>query len=133
MSTTVETFQDLSLPIPGKEDLAKLHSSIHQSTPAKIGVCTDTYAAQGWLSYIMESIRRCENQTENIHISMYLSVCFYLADACIQSKLQHTCVHNGRYILPCATQVPVHCSEYSCLVSYSKLLWFSCSSLLVAK
>lgn len=69
MSTTVETFQDLSLPIPGKEDLAKLHSSIHQGTPAKMGVCTDTYAAQGWLSYIMESIRRCENQTEKIHIS----------------------------------------------------------------
>ncbi|XP_046695051.1 ubiquitin carboxyl-terminal hydrolase 20 isoform X3 [Silurus meridionalis] len=58
VSTTVETFQDLSLPIPGKEDLAKLHSSIHQSTPAKMGVCTDTYASQGWLSYIMESIRR---------------------------------------------------------------------------
>ncbi|XP_035383316.1 ubiquitin carboxyl-terminal hydrolase 20 [Electrophorus electricus] len=58
VSTTVETFQDLSLPIPGKEDLAKLHSSIHQSAPAKTGVCTDTYAAQGWISYIMDSIRR---------------------------------------------------------------------------
>ncbi|XP_017559381.1 ubiquitin carboxyl-terminal hydrolase 20 isoform X1 [Pygocentrus nattereri] len=58
VSTTVETFQDLSLPIPGKEDLAKLHSSIHQSAPAKAGVCTDTYASQGWISYIMESIRR---------------------------------------------------------------------------
>uniref|UniRef100_A0A8B9RCH0 Ubiquitin carboxyl-terminal hydrolase n=1 Tax=Astyanax mexicanus TaxID=7994 RepID=A0A8B9RCH0_ASTMX len=58
VSTTVETFQDLSLPIPGKEDLAKLHSSIHQSAPAKTGVCTDTYASQGWISYIMDSIRR---------------------------------------------------------------------------
>ncbi|XP_067294751.1 ubiquitin carboxyl-terminal hydrolase 20 isoform X2 [Pseudorasbora parva] len=58
VSTTVETFQDLSLPIPGKEDLAKLHSSIHQSAPVKAGVCTDGYAAQGWISYIMESIRR---------------------------------------------------------------------------
>ncbi|XP_051514536.1 ubiquitin carboxyl-terminal hydrolase 20 isoform X2 [Myxocyprinus asiaticus] len=57
VSTTVETFQDLSLPIPGKEDLAKLHSSIHQSAPVKTGVCTDSYAAQGWISYIMESIR----------------------------------------------------------------------------
>lgn len=54
----METFQDLSLPIPGKEDLAKLHSSIHQSAPVKAGVCTDGYAAQGWISYIMESIRR---------------------------------------------------------------------------
>lgn len=54
----METFQDLSLPIPGKEDLAKLHSSIHQSAPVKAGVCTDGYAAQGWISYIMDSIRR---------------------------------------------------------------------------
>ncbi|TRY59534.1 hypothetical protein DNTS_012229 [Danionella cerebrum] len=58
VSTTVETFQDLSLPIPGKEDLAKLHSSIHQSAPVKAGVCTDVYASQGWISFIMESIRR---------------------------------------------------------------------------
>ncbi|XP_068608688.1 ubiquitin carboxyl-terminal hydrolase 20 [Brachionichthys hirsutus] len=58
VSTTVETFQDLSLPIPGKEDLAKLHSSIHQSVPAKTGVCPDTYGPQGWISYIMDSIRR---------------------------------------------------------------------------
>ncbi|XP_059406565.1 ubiquitin carboxyl-terminal hydrolase 20 isoform X2 [Carassius carassius] len=57
VSTTVETFQDLSLPIPGKEDLAKLHSSIHQSATVKAGVCTEGYATQGWISYIMESIR----------------------------------------------------------------------------
>ncbi|XP_034047432.1 ubiquitin carboxyl-terminal hydrolase 20 [Thalassophryne amazonica] len=58
VSTTVETFQDLSLPIPGKEDLAKLHSSIHQNLPAKTGVCPDTYGSQGWISFIMDSIRR---------------------------------------------------------------------------
>lgn len=58
VSTTVETFQDLSLPIPGKEDLAKLHSSIHQNLPVKTGVCPDTYISQGWISYIMDSIRR---------------------------------------------------------------------------
>uniref|UniRef100_A0A3Q3VTD3 Ubiquitin carboxyl-terminal hydrolase n=1 Tax=Mola mola TaxID=94237 RepID=A0A3Q3VTD3_MOLML len=58
VSTTVETFQDLSLPIPGKEDLAKLHSSIHQNLPVKTGVCSDTYSSQGWISYIMDSIRR---------------------------------------------------------------------------
>lgn len=58
VSTTVETFQDLSLPIPGKEDLAKLHSSIHQNLPVKTGVCPDTYNSQGWISYIMDSIRR---------------------------------------------------------------------------
>lgn len=58
VSTTVETFQDLSLPIPGKEDLAKLHSSIHQNAAAKTGVCTDAYATQGWLAFIVDSIRR---------------------------------------------------------------------------
>lgn len=58
MSTTVETFQDLSLPIPGKEDLAKLHSAIYQNVPAKSGACGDSYAAQGWLAFIVEYIRR---------------------------------------------------------------------------
>uniref|UniRef100_A0A8C7HKG5 Ubiquitin carboxyl-terminal hydrolase n=1 Tax=Oncorhynchus kisutch TaxID=8019 RepID=A0A8C7HKG5_ONCKI len=57
VSTTVETFQDLSLPIPGKEDLAKLHSSIHQNIPAKTGVSLDVYGSQGWITYIMDSIR----------------------------------------------------------------------------
>ncbi|XP_047686632.1 ubiquitin carboxyl-terminal hydrolase 20 isoform X2 [Prionailurus viverrinus] len=56
VSTTVETFQDLSLPIPGKEDLAKLH--IYQNVPAKPGACGDSYAAQGWLAFIVEYIRR---------------------------------------------------------------------------
>ncbi|XP_040818732.1 ubiquitin carboxyl-terminal hydrolase 20 isoform X2 [Ochotona curzoniae] len=58
VSTTVETFQDLSLPIPGKEDLAKLHSAIYQNTPAKQGSCGDSYTAQGWLAFIVEYIRR---------------------------------------------------------------------------
>ncbi|NXH12548.1 UBP20 hydrolase, partial [Bucco capensis] len=58
VSTTVETFQDLSLPIPGKEDLAKLHSAIYQNVPAKAGTCGDNYASQGWLAFIMEYIRR---------------------------------------------------------------------------
>uniref|UniRef100_H3A8S0 Ubiquitin carboxyl-terminal hydrolase n=1 Tax=Latimeria chalumnae TaxID=7897 RepID=H3A8S0_LATCH len=58
VSTTVETFQDLSLPIPGKEDLAKLHSSIHQNTPPKTGSCGDSYNTQGWIAFIMDYIRR---------------------------------------------------------------------------
>ncbi|XP_013921963.1 PREDICTED: ubiquitin carboxyl-terminal hydrolase 20 [Thamnophis sirtalis] len=59
VSTTVETFQDLSLPIPGKEDLAKLHSAIYQNVPIKPGPCGDNYAAsQGWIAFIMEYIRR---------------------------------------------------------------------------
>ncbi|XP_068190276.1 ubiquitin carboxyl-terminal hydrolase 20 isoform X2 [Antennarius striatus] len=58
VSSTVETFQDLSLPIPGKEDLAKLHSSLHQNLPVKPGGCPDAYSSQGWISFIMDSIRR---------------------------------------------------------------------------
>nr|XP_027798686.1 ubiquitin carboxyl-terminal hydrolase 20 isoform X1 [Marmota flaviventris]XP_027798689.1 ubiquitin carboxyl-terminal hydrolase 20 isoform X1 [Marmota flaviventris]XP_027798696.1 ubiquitin carboxyl-terminal hydrolase 20 isoform X1 [Marmota flaviventris] len=58
VSTTVETFQDLSLPIPGKEDLAKLHSAIYQNAPAKPGACGDSYTTQGWLAFIVEYIRR---------------------------------------------------------------------------
>ncbi|XP_051836137.1 ubiquitin carboxyl-terminal hydrolase 20 [Antechinus flavipes] len=58
VSTTVETFQDLSLPIPGKEDLAKLHSAIYQNVPAKPGTCGDSYTSQGWIAFIMEYIRR---------------------------------------------------------------------------
>uniref|UniRef100_A0A674JVC0 Ubiquitin carboxyl-terminal hydrolase n=1 Tax=Terrapene triunguis TaxID=2587831 RepID=A0A674JVC0_9SAUR len=57
VSTTVETFQDLSLPIPGKEDLAKLHSAIYQNVPAKTGACGDNYTSQGWIAFIMEYIR----------------------------------------------------------------------------
>lgn len=52
----METFQDLSLPIPGKEDLAKLH--IYQNVPAKPGACGDSYSSQGWLAFIVEYIRR---------------------------------------------------------------------------
>ncbi|XP_053551810.1 ubiquitin carboxyl-terminal hydrolase 20 [Bombina bombina] len=58
VSTTIETFQDLSLPIPGKEDLAKLHSTIHQNSVAKVGTCNDNYNYQGWLSFLMDYIRR---------------------------------------------------------------------------
>uniref|UniRef100_A0A674EP26 Ubiquitin carboxyl-terminal hydrolase n=1 Tax=Salmo trutta TaxID=8032 RepID=A0A674EP26_SALTR len=41
-----------------EEDLAKLHSSIHQNLPAKTGVSLDVYGSQGWITYIMDSIRR---------------------------------------------------------------------------
>ncbi|KAM8934807.1 ubiquitin carboxyl-terminal hydrolase 20 isoform 2-T2 [Pelodytes ibericus] len=58
VSTTIETFQDLSLPIPGKEDLAKLHSTIHQSAVTKVGTCGDNYNTHGWLAFLMDYIRR---------------------------------------------------------------------------
>jgi len=58
---TLENFQDISLPIPGKEDLAKLHSAIHQTSLIKAGSCGDAYAPQGWISFVMEYIKRCVN------------------------------------------------------------------------
>ncbi|XP_072129438.1 ubiquitin carboxyl-terminal hydrolase 33 isoform X1 [Mobula birostris] len=57
VSTTLETFQDLSLPIPGKEDLARLHSSSHQMSLVKAGSCGEAYAPQGWIAYVMEYIK----------------------------------------------------------------------------
>ncbi|KAG8447736.1 hypothetical protein GDO86_015012 [Hymenochirus boettgeri] len=58
VSNTIETFQDLSLPIPGKEDLAKLHSTMHQGAVSKTGTCGDSYPSQGWLAFLMDYIRR---------------------------------------------------------------------------
>ncbi|KAM4642772.1 ubiquitin carboxyl-terminal hydrolase 33 [Discoglossus pictus] len=54
ISVTLETFQDLSLPIPGKEDLAKLHSSSHQTSLVKAGSCGEAYAPQGWVAFFLE-------------------------------------------------------------------------------
>ncbi|XP_038601129.1 ubiquitin carboxyl-terminal hydrolase 33 isoform X2 [Tachyglossus aculeatus] len=54
VSVTLETFQDLSLPIPGKEDLAKLHSSSHPTSIVKAGSCGEAYAPQGWIAFFME-------------------------------------------------------------------------------
>ncbi|XP_036746124.1 ubiquitin carboxyl-terminal hydrolase 33 isoform X2 [Manis pentadactyla] len=58
VSVTLETFQDLSLPIPGKEDLAKLHSSSHPTSLVKAGSCGETYAPQGWIAFFMEYVKR---------------------------------------------------------------------------
>ncbi|KAJ7410116.1 Ubiquitin carboxyl-terminal hydrolase 33 [Willisornis vidua] len=58
LSVTLETFQDLSLPIPGKEDLAKLHSASHQTSLVKAGSCGEAYAPQGWIAFFMEYFKR---------------------------------------------------------------------------
>ncbi|OXB67034.1 hypothetical protein ASZ78_002343 [Callipepla squamata] len=58
LSVTLETFQDLSLPIPGKEDLAKLHSASHQTSLVKTGSCGEAYAPQGWIAFLMEYFKR---------------------------------------------------------------------------
>uniref|UniRef100_A0A3B3SBB5 Ubiquitin carboxyl-terminal hydrolase 33 n=1 Tax=Paramormyrops kingsleyae TaxID=1676925 RepID=A0A3B3SBB5_9TELE len=56
VSVTLENFQDISLPIPGKEDLAKLHSaSCHQTALVKAGSCGE--APQGWIAIVMEYIK----------------------------------------------------------------------------
>ncbi|XP_048352792.1 ubiquitin carboxyl-terminal hydrolase 33 isoform X1 [Sphaerodactylus townsendi] len=58
VSITLETFQDLSLPIPGKEDLAKLHSANHQTSLVKASSCGEAYAPQGWIAFFMEYFKR---------------------------------------------------------------------------
>ncbi|XP_008566605.1 PREDICTED: ubiquitin carboxyl-terminal hydrolase 33 [Galeopterus variegatus] len=57
VSVTLETFQDLSLPIPGKEDLAKLHSSSHPTSIVKAGSCGEAYAPQGWIAFFVEYVK----------------------------------------------------------------------------
>uniref|UniRef100_A0A3Q2X9V5 Ubiquitin carboxyl-terminal hydrolase n=1 Tax=Hippocampus comes TaxID=109280 RepID=A0A3Q2X9V5_HIPCM len=57
VSVTLENFQDISLPIPGKEDLAKLHSATHQTSLVKAGSCGEVYAPQGWIAFVMEYIK----------------------------------------------------------------------------
>ncbi|KAF8790906.1 Ubiquitin carboxyl-terminal hydrolase 20 like protein [Argiope bruennichi] len=49
VSTTKETFQDLSLPIPNRDHLHMLHASqgSHQKSG---GTCTDVYSHQGWFN-----------------------------------------------------------------------------------
>ena len=58
VSITLENFQDISLPIPGKEDLAKLHSATHPNSLVKAGSCGEAYAPQGWIAFVMEYIKR---------------------------------------------------------------------------
>ncbi|GFT56830.1 ubiquitin carboxyl-terminal hydrolase 20 [Nephila pilipes] len=51
VSTTKETFQDLSLPIPNKDHLHMIHAS--QGSHQKIsGTCTDVYSHQGWFNAV---------------------------------------------------------------------------------
>uniref|UniRef100_T1J2D1 Ubiquitin carboxyl-terminal hydrolase n=1 Tax=Strigamia maritima TaxID=126957 RepID=T1J2D1_STRMM len=52
VSTTKETFQDLSLPIPSREYLSVLHAS--QGSPQKgaLSTCTDVYNNQGWFNWM---------------------------------------------------------------------------------
>lgn len=86
VSTTVETFQDLSLPIPGKEDVAKLHSSIHQNLPVKTGTCPDSHNSQGWISYIMESIRRSVSHVFRKEVEINIFNMFEESEFSLSSK-----------------------------------------------
>lgn len=74
---TLENFQDISLPIPGKEDLAKLHSSTHQTSLVKAGSCGEAYAPQGWIAFVMEYIKRCVNDMYD-SLTFPLSICGFI-------------------------------------------------------
>lgn len=77
VSVTLENFQDISLPIPGKEDLAKLHSSTHQTSLVKAGSCGEAYAPQGWIAFVMEYIKRCVNNMDLILAVPLFAVTLY--------------------------------------------------------
>lgn len=50
ISTTKETFQDLSLPIPNRDHLHLIHAS-HNNQQKAGSTCTDVYSHQGWISW----------------------------------------------------------------------------------
>lgn len=57
VSSRAETFQDLSLPIPGKDELTMLHAS--PCTPlASCSSVMDTEQEKGWVASIFEWLRR---------------------------------------------------------------------------
>lgn len=88
VSVTLENFQDISLPIPGKEDLAKLHSSTHQTSLVKSGSCGEVYAPQGWIAFVMEYIKRCVDNMDLVLAFLVDTVTFYLnSELCFYSQL----------------------------------------------
>ncbi|GAB6024605.1 hypothetical protein CHUAL_009750 [Chamberlinius hualienensis] len=53
VSSTKETFQDLSLPIPNREYLTVLHATqTSVQKVATLSTCTDVYSNQGWFSWM---------------------------------------------------------------------------------
>ena len=52
ISTTKETFQDLSLPIPSKDHLHMIHASHSQSSPSHKGTCGEVNLNQGWFAWM---------------------------------------------------------------------------------
>lgn len=54
VSSTKETFQDLSLPIPNREYLGVLHASQSTTSKGAMSTCTDVYSNQGWLSWVLD-------------------------------------------------------------------------------
>ncbi|KAJ6662639.1 hypothetical protein lerEdw1_011776 [Lerista edwardsae] len=80
VSITLETFQDLSLPIPGKEDLAKLHSASHQTSLVKAGSCGEAYAPQGWIAFFVEYFKRFVSLQ---YIDLFILMCLlYWQNTC---------------------------------------------------
>lgn len=84
---TLENFQDISLPIPGKEDLAKLHSSTHQTSLVKAGSCGEAYAPQGWIAFVMEYIKRCGSNMFMTVMTVSLQAVEAFADVIIPGSL----------------------------------------------
>lgn len=55
LSTTKETFQDLSLPIPGRDHLHMLHAS-HNNQQKGTNACSDVYSNRSWLGSMLDWI-----------------------------------------------------------------------------
>uniref|UniRef100_A0A8C5GJH5 Ubiquitin carboxyl-terminal hydrolase n=1 Tax=Gouania willdenowi TaxID=441366 RepID=A0A8C5GJH5_GOUWI len=106
VSVTLENFQDISLPIPGKEDLAKLHSSTHQTSLVKAGSCGEAYAPQGWIAFTI--VARCLLYSDKSSSILRNGVKFCK----MQNLPEILCVHlkRFRHELMFSTKISTHVS-----------------------
>lgn len=57
VSSRVETFQDLSLPIPSRDHLQMLHQGT-QKAGGSLAACSDAYGGEpGWMGWMWEWLR----------------------------------------------------------------------------
>uniref|UniRef100_A0AAX7U2S2 Ubiquitin carboxyl-terminal hydrolase n=1 Tax=Astatotilapia calliptera TaxID=8154 RepID=A0AAX7U2S2_ASTCA len=113
VSVTLENFQDISLPIPGKEDLAKLHSSTHQTSLVKAGSCGEAYAPQGWIAFLLSVFLKGKRVGDNMYSCEKCKKLRNGVKFCkMQSLPEILCIHlkRFRHELMFSTKISTHVS-----------------------
>uniref|UniRef100_A0A3Q2E6S8 Ubiquitin carboxyl-terminal hydrolase n=1 Tax=Cyprinodon variegatus TaxID=28743 RepID=A0A3Q2E6S8_CYPVA len=100
VSVTLENFQDISLPIPGKEDLAKLHSASHQTSLVKAGSCGEAYAPQAYHTLTALLCEKCKKLRNGVKFCK------------MQNLPEILCIHlkRFRHELMYSTKIGTHVS-----------------------